>query len=148
MRPAVAVLVTFTVLAACAPKDEAPAAGDAAVQAPAAPTVADFAGNWQVQAVVGTDTVPSTMASGADGSWTLTFAGRPPVALTVSMSGDSLVSQSAEYDSMLRKDTKVTVRTAAVKTAEGTLAGTMMATYKSTAGEEMAHGTITGTKMP
>jgi len=148
MRAAVTALVTLTLVAACAPKDDAPAAGDAAVQAPAAATVADFAGTWQVQAVIGADTVPSTMARGADGTWTLTFAGRPPVPLTVSMSGDSLVSQSAEYESVLRKGTMVTVRTAAVKTGEGAMAGSMMATYKSATGEEMAHGTITGTKMP
>jgi glucose/arabinose dehydrogenase len=148
MRAAVAALVSLTLLTACAPKDEAPAADDAAVQAPAAPTVADFAGTWQIQAVIGTDTVPSTMTIAADGSSTLTLEGRPPVALTVSISGDSVVTQSAEYESVLRRGTMVTVRTAAVKSGDNMMTGNMMATYKSATGEEMAHGTVTGTKQP
>lgn len=146
---AAALVLSFALLTACAPKDEAPAADQAAVQAPAAPTVADFAGNYQVTAIIGTDTVPSTMALTADGAGsTISLPGRPNVALTLSMSGDSLVSQSAEYESVLRKGTMVTTRTAVAKAADGSLAGTVTATYKATGGEQVATGSITGTKTP
>lgn len=144
-----ALALSFALLAACAPKDDAPAAGDPAVQAPAAPTIADFAGNYAVTAIIGTDTVPSTMMLTADGAGsTMSLEGRPNIAVTVSMSGDSLVTQSAEYESVLRAGTMVTVRTAAVRGADGGLTGSMVATYKAAGGETVANGTITGSKTP
>lgn len=145
----VAVVLSFTLLTACAPKDEAPAAEDAAVQAPAAPTIADFAGNYAVTAIIGTDTVPSTMMLTADGTGsTMSLEGRPNIALTVSMSGDSLVTQSAEYESVLQAGTMVSVRTAAVRGADGGMTGNMVATYKATGGDTVANGTITATRTP
>ena len=151
MRPA-ALVLSFALLTACAPKDEAPAAGDAAVQTPAAPTaatIADFAGNYQVTAILGKDTVPSTMMVTADGvGSTLSLTGRPNIALMLSMSGDSLVAQSAEYESVLRKGTMVSNRTAVAKAADGSLAGTVSATYKVRGGDQVVNGTIRATKMP
>ena len=145
----VALVLSLAALTACAPKDEAPAADQAAVQAPAAPTIADLAGNYNVTAILGTDTVPSTMTLTADGAGsTMTLTGRPAVPLTVSMSGDSLVTQSAEYESVLRAGTMVSVRTAAVRAADGTLSGHIVATYKAASGETTANGTMTGTKTP
>lgn len=145
----VALVLSLALLPACAPKDEAPAADQAAVQAPAAPTMADFAGNYSVSAIIGTDTVPSTMMLTADGAGsTMSLEGRANIPLTVSMSGDSVVTQSGEYESVLRKGTMVTVRTAAVRGADGAITGNMVATYKAAGGETMANGTITGTKTP
>ena len=66
-------------------------------------------------------------------TWTMTLAGRPAVALTASIVGDSLVTQSAEYESILRKGTMVTVRTSGVKSGE-MLTGSMVATYKAAGG--------------
>jgi hypothetical protein len=145
----VALALSLALLTACAPKDDAPAADDAAVQAPAAPTIADFAGNYAVTAIIGTDTVPSTMMLTADGAGsTMSLPGRPDVPITVSMSGDSLVTQSAEYESVLQAGTMVTVRTAAVRGADGGMTGNMVATYKAPGGDTVANGSITASRTP
>ena len=141
---AIAFLLTAALLTACAAKEEeAPAPAP-----PAAPTLADFAGTWTVKSVLeGTpDTVTSTMTGTADpASWTLTLEGRPNVALTVSLVGDSLVGQSAEYESILRKGVMVSVRTAGVL-SNGALVGNVVATYKTPTGEQVVRGTSTSTK--
>jgi hypothetical protein len=139
---AVATLLTVALLSACAPKEEAPP------PPPAAPTVADFAGTWNLSSVLeGTpDTVKSTLTGSADGStWTLSLEGRPNVPVTASIVGDSLVGQSAEYESVLRAGVMVTVRTATVM-SNGSLVGNLVATYKTPTGEQVVKGTMTGTK--
>lgn len=143
---AIALLLTAAVLTACAAKEEeAPAPAP-----PAAPTIADFAGTWNVKSVLeGTpDTVPSTLTGTADAaSWTMSLEGRPSVPVTVSIVGDSLVSQSAEYESVLRKGVMVMVRTASVL-SNGALVGNLVATYKTPSGEQVVRGTTTGAKAP
>lgn len=149
MRFAVALLAVAAV-AACAPK-EAEVASDSTgpAAAAAAPMVADFAGTWNTKSVLeGTpDTVASTMTGTADGAWTMSLEGRPNIALTVSISGDSLVAQSAEYESILRKGVMVTVRTAGVRSGD-TMTGKLVATYKTPTGEQIVNGTFTSTKAP
>jgi hypothetical protein len=138
----VAVLLIVALLSACAPKEEAPP------PPPAAPTVADFAGTWNMAVVLegNPDTVPSTLTGSADGStWTMSLEGRPSIPVTVSMVGDSLVGMSAEYESILRAGVMVTVRTASVM-SNGALVGTVVATYKTPTGEQVVNGTLTGTK--
>ncbi|MFN0100043.1 MAG: hypothetical protein ACKVS7_15335 [Gemmatimonadaceae bacterium] len=137
-----ATLLAALLFVACAGTKEAE------MPAAAAPTLADFAGEWNVSTMVqGTpDAVASTMSGTADaGSWTMTLPDRPAMAITVSMSGDSLVAQTPEYESVLRKGVMVSVRTASVM-KDGALVGSMMATYRSPAGEEKVPGTFTGTK--
>jgi hypothetical protein len=142
MRAFAAAFLTVALLTACAPKEESappPAAG---------PTLADFAGTWNVASVLeGTpDTVKSTMTGTADAaSWTMSLEGRPNVPVTVSVVGDSLIGQSAEYESVLRPGVMVTVRTASVL-SNGALAGNLVATYKTPTGEQVVKGTMTGTK--
>ena len=141
-----AVFFLFTVAPppACATrKEKAPAPAP-----PAAPTLADFAGTWNTKSVLegNPDTVTSTMTGTADpASWTMTLEGRPNIALTVSVVGDSLVGQTAEYESILRKGVMVTVRTASVM-SNGTLTGNLVATYKTPTGEQVVRGTSTSTK--
>ena len=141
---AIAFLFTAALLTACAAKEEeAPAPAP-----PAAPTVADFAGTWNVKSVLeGTpDTVSSTITGTADpASWTMSLEGRPNIALTVSIVGDSLVIQSAEYESILRKGVMVSVRTANVM-SNGSLLGNLVATYKAPTGDTVVRGTSVGTK--
>lgn len=149
-------LAAVVSLAACGPKNEAKSDSTAAMApaamapAPAAPTLADFAGTWNMMSTVtGTEKpVPSTMMISADGSAsTMTLKGRPPIAVTSSMAGDSLIGQTAEYESVLRPGVKVTVRTASVL-KDGMLVGNMVATYKTPKGEEKVAGTTTGTRVP
>lgn len=135
-------LLAIALLAACTPKEEPPP------PPPAAPTIADFAGTWNVKSVLeGTpDTVTSTLTGTADpASWTMTLEGRPNVALTISMSGDSLVAQTAEYESILRKGVMVTVRIASVL-SDGMMVGNLVATYKTPTGEQVVKGTTMGMK--
>ncbi len=147
-------LVTLALLAACgtakdAPMDSAAAMAPAPAMA-APPTLADFAGTWQmVSTLTGAEKpVSSVMTGSADGStWTMKLEGRPDVPVQASIVGDSLVGQSAEYESVLRKGVKVTVRTASVL-KDGMLMGNMVATYKTPKGEEVVTGTVTGTRAP
>lgn len=136
-----AALLTATLLVACAPKEDAPP------PPPPGPTLADFAGTWNVASVLegSPDTVKSTMTGSADGTWSMSLEGRPNVPVTASIVGDSLVGQSAEYESVLRPGVMVTVRTASVL-KDGMLMGVLVATYKTPTGEQVVNGTMTGTK--
>ncbi|HSA56576.1 MAG TPA: hypothetical protein VLE53_12785 [Gemmatimonadaceae bacterium] len=143
MRPAAAVLALAFVMA-CAGQEEEPP------PPPAGPTLADFAGTWQVKSVLeGTpDTVQSTMTGGAySDAWTMSLEGRPNIPLTVSVVGDSLIGQSAEYESVLRQGVMVSVRTASVVSG-GMLTGNLVATYKTQSGEQVVNGTMTATRTP
>src|SRR4051812_46976985 len=105
-------VVAAAAVAACAKSDKpadtsAPAAA-VATNTPAAIKLSDVAGSWNV---VGRDAnTDSTLATyvlkaTADtAGWTITFPNRPPVAMHVlSVGGDSIVTQSASYESVLRK---------------------------------------------
>ena len=63
------------------------------------------------------------------------------------MSGDSLIAQSAEYESVLQKGVMVTVRTAGVRSGD-MMTGNLVATYKKPTGDQMVNGTFTSTKAP
>ena len=147
MRTA-ALAATLMLLVACAKKEEAPAPA-APPPPPPAPTVADFAGTWNSETTIAGATAPvkTTLIINADGTGTMTAEKRPPVALTLSMSGDSLIAVSAEYESLVRKGTKVTIRTANVRTGS-TLTGTVLATYKLAKGDTTVAGSMTATKAP
>ena len=147
MRLAV-VLLVLSAAVACAPKEEA-TPDSAAAAAPAAPSVADFAGSWNLATVLEgvPDTVKSTVNVMADGSCNLVLEGRPNVSCTTSMSGDSLVVQTVEYESILRKGVMTSVRTAAVMMGP-MMHGNLVSTYKMPNGEQMVAGTFTGTRAP
>lgn len=138
-------------IAACGGSKEAPA--DSVAAAPemaAAPTLASFAGTWQLSATLAgvEKPVSSTLTSTPDGaSWTISLEGRPNVPITASIAGDSLVAVTAEYESVLRKGVMVVTRTASVL-KDGALVGNMMATYKTPKGDEVVAGTISGTRAP
>lgn len=145
MRLAPAMLIAVAI-AACSPAEQ-PVVEEAL---PAAPTLADFAGTWQNSATLTGVEAPvlSTMTGTEAGTdWTMTLEGRDPVPLQVSIVGDSLITQTGEYESILRPGVMVTVRTAGV-IHDGMLMGNMVATYKTAAGEEQVTGTIQGTRVP
>jgi hypothetical protein len=132
-------------LAACGAAEQPP---EDAAMAPAA-SLSDFAGTWQSDAMVeGTDEpVRSTMTGSADGTdWTMTFDGRTAVPLTVSMAGDSLITESAEYESVLRPGVMVRVRTAGVL-QDGVIVGPMTAYYRTAEGEQQVPGTVRSTRV-
>jgi hypothetical protein len=145
MRTA-AIAASLIFIAACAPKEK-PAEAPAPPPPPPAPTVADYAGTWNtVTNMTGAAApVETQLVGGADGTWTMMAKGRDPIPLTVSLSGDSLIAVSAEYESLIRKGVKVTIRTASVRTGD-TMNGNVVATYKAKKGDEVVTGTMTSTK--
>lgn len=134
-------MLAFAVLTACgAPKEAAPP------PPPPGPTLADFAGTWENTSTLTGVAAPvtSTITGTADATgWTLSLQGRASIPLQVSVVGDSLIAQSAEYESILRKGVMVTTRTAAVL-KDGMLVGTLMADYKTATGVEKVAGTLEG----
>ena len=154
----VLVAVTF---AACgrgdAPADSATATSAAAADTAAAVAVSPVAalrGRWNVRAVPesGTDTVPTNyvLDAGEDSTnWTITFANRPgAVRLRVIASGgDSVVTQSDEYESARRKGVRVT--TTAVMRAQGDrVTGHTIARYKTTGPDSVLRLRSEGTRAP
>ncbi len=151
-RTARALLVVVTLTACAGAKDAtkdttAAVVPAAAMATPAVKTPADFAGTWQMTANLtgGAKPVPGTLVGTPDGKFTLSLEGRPNIAETTSMSGDSLVNMSAEYESVLRKGVMVTVRTATVMSGNSMM-GNIVATYKSPKGQEVVPGTFNGTR--
>jgi hypothetical protein len=138
-------LLVLALAAACTPAEEP--APEAAM--PAAPTLADFAGTWNntVTLTGVADPVPSTMTGTADGVWMMTLEGRDSIPVTASMSGDSLIAETAEYESILRPGVMVSVRTASVL-HDNMLMGNVIATYKTDGVTETVTGTMTGTRPP
>lgn len=140
-----ATLLTIAVIAACggaeesAPADEMPAAE--------APTMAAFAGTWELTATLeGTpDPVPVGVTGTAAGDFTMTLPDREPMAVQVSMSGDSLVMMVPEYESVIRDGVMVSTRSAVVVEGDRMM-GTLTATYRTAEGEEVVPGTITGSR--
>ena len=143
-----AVLAASLLFLACAPKEKAPEPA-APPPPPPAPTVADFAGTWNATtSMTGTEKpVEAQMVVNADGTGPLNAPGRDPIPLTLSMSGDSLVAVSAEYESLIRKGVKVVARFATHRGGDE-LHGTVVATYKTTKGDEVVNGTLTAKKAP
>jgi hypothetical protein len=90
--------------------------------------------------------VPSTMSGSAAGDdWTMSLPGRANIPVQVQMKGDSLIGQSAEYESILRPGVMVEVRTASVL-RDGGLVGNVVSTYRTSNGDEPVRGTMRGTR--
>jgi cytochrome bd-type quinol oxidase subunit 1 len=85
-----------------------------AAQTPAAAIkLADVAGVWDSKSMVGPNdsVVVATVltATATDSGWTMTLAGREPVAVRViAMGGDSIVTEAGPYPSILRAGLTVT----------------------------------------
>lgn len=144
----IAAVVAAVLLTACGNGEQS--APEAAATAEAEPaSLADFAGAWQYEVtLVGVEEpVPVTVTGSAEGDdWTMDLEGRPGIPLLVSVAGDSLISQSAEYESVLRPGVTASVRTASVL-RDGGLVGNALVTYRTAAGEELVPGTVRGTRI-
>ena len=143
---AIPLLITAALLAACSPAKKE----EAAAPPPPPPPYATYAGNWSTSAMItGTkDPVPTTMMITADGMGsTMSLKDRPNVPITVSMSGDSLVVTSAEYESVLRKGVMVSTRVASVMEGD-MMKGNVEATYTTPKGPEVVKGTSESKRAP
>lgn len=121
--------------AACAGAEKTEADSAAAATptvAPAALDLASLAGKWtQVAMAEGSDSVlvTSELNAGADASsWTITLPGRPPQPVRVTVSGDSVMTETGPYESVLRKGVQVTT-SGVSRLVDGKLVGTTIARY-------------------
>lgn len=152
MRARAVAASCLILFAACGTPDAEPAAepgAEAAEPGMASLSVADFAGTWEnTTRLEGVDEpVQSTMTGSASGDdWTMSLEGRDNIPLEVSIVGDSLIGQSAEYESILRPGVMVNVRTASVLHGD-MLMGNMVATYRTPEGEQRVAGTIEGRRV-
>lgn len=142
---ATATLLTLLLLSACGGGEEAAPADDMA-DTPEAPamSMADFAGTWNATSMLeGTaDPVSSALEVSADGSeWRMILEGRDPVPVTVTMQGDSIITVTDSYESILREGVMVTVRTASVLQGGDRMVGVMTATYTTDEGVTVVTGT-------
>ena len=134
--------------------DSATAAPPAAVSTPPAPaalTLADVAGTWNVRAVPDSgDTTATTyvLTAAADSSgWSMKYSNGLVVKPHVMASGDSIVLSAGPYASVRRKGLQVT--TEGVLRKEGDkLVGRSTAHYKTTKPDSVLHLRIEGTKAP
>jgi hypothetical protein len=154
----IAVCLGAAVLAGCAKKDNAAvdtstmAAVSTVTTAPAPVNLADVAGKWNVRAVPasGPDTTPTNSvinATSTTSGWTITFAGRPPVPMRVTVDGDSIMTEAGPYQSVRRKGTQVTTD-GVMRVEGGNLVGRTTAHFKVKTPDSVLVLTTTGTRAP
>jgi hypothetical protein len=134
------------VLAGCS--SEAPPADP-----PAPPTLnaADLAGTWTFQtrgetsdSVLVTYTVTATGT--ADG-WMITLPGRDPMPMVVTIAGDSIMTRTGPYESVLRQGVQVTTD-GVLRLMDGKLVGTSNAHYASAGADSLVRLRMEGTRNP
>ena len=115
----IAICVCAAVLAGCAKKDDAAVdttaddVRDHDAPTPTPVNLADVAGKWNMRAVptTGTDTTPTNSvitATATTSGWTITFPGRQPIPMRVTVDGDSIMTEAGPYPSARRKGVQVT----------------------------------------
>lgn len=128
----------------------APAEKPAEQPPPPAPiNLADIAGEWAFGA---RDAVTDStllfykiMATADTSGWMIELPGRKPMPMKVMASGDSLMTDVGPYESVLRKGVQVSSHSV-LRFADGRLAGMVMSTYKTAAGDSVARFNTDGTK--
>ena len=120
-------------LLACSGGDKAPATDSAAAAPPAATLkLADLAGKWtQVVSPEGSDSALVTSelnASAVGSSWTITLPGRAAMPIQITTSGDSIMTSTGPYESVLMKGVQVTTNGVA-RLVDGKMVGITVAHY-------------------
>jgi hypothetical protein len=142
--------LSAAVLAGCS-KPEAPPAEPPAP--PPAPTLnlADLAGTWNMRTMPeGSDSTLLTYTmtlTGTTEGWTINFQGRDPLPMTATVSGDSVITTVAPYESMLRKGVQVST-SSVVRLVGGRLVGTTIARYSTTGADSVVRLRMEGTRAP
>jgi hypothetical protein len=146
------------VLVGCQKPKEQPAADTTAMStpeaapapaAPAAISLADVAGKWTMRTMPengDTTLVTYELVAKSDSSgWVLNLPKRKPVPLKVTASGDSLITESGPYESVLRKGVKVTTNSV-LRLKDGKLVGTTVAHYATSGPDTVRMLRTEGTK--
>lgn len=145
-------VVGVALLAGCAKPETPPAAEPPAPPpAPAVINLADVAGTWTIRTMpeVGDSTlVTYTMtATAADTGWMIMLPNRKPMALTIMVMGDSVMTSVGPYESVLRKGVKVSTQ-GTLHLKDGKLVGTTVAHYVTTKADSMVRLRTEGTRNP
>jgi hypothetical protein len=148
-----AVCFCVAVLTGCAKKDDAAvdtmASDTAATFAPASINLADVAGRWNVRAVPATgDTTPTNSvitATANTSGWTITFPGRAPVPMRITVDGDSIMSEAGPYPSVRRKGVQV-ITNSVMRLQGGNLVGRTTAHFQTKAADSVLVLNTTGTR--
>lgn len=145
------------VLVGCAKADDQPGtetaagAGETPMSAGTI-ALADVAGKWNVRGtpedsdstIVTYELVATPEASG----WVINFPNRAPIDVrVVSVAGDSIVTESGPYESVLRKGVQVTTRVVS-RLQDGKLVGTTVARYATTGADSVLRIRFEGTRTP
>jgi hypothetical protein len=145
-------------VAGCKPADK-PAdmpAADAppaeAAPAPAGISLADVAGTWKVHSTVeGNEKVTvnyDMVATGDRSGWSIKFPDREPIPVrVVAVEGDSIVTESGPFESVLRKGVQVNSRVV-IRLQDGKLVGTTTARYQVSGPDTLARLKFEGTRAP
>jgi hypothetical protein len=138
-------------LIGCAKTETPPAEPPAPPPAPPAINLADLAGTWTV--VVkgeGSDstlvTYPMT-ATASETGWMVTLPNRPPMALQVTASGDSIMTSLGPFESVLRKGVQVTTQ-GVLRLQDGKLVGPTVAHYKTAVADSVTRLRTEATRTP
>ena len=154
MRTAALFASAALVFAACsrgeeAAKTDSSAAAPAAAPAPATLSLADLTGKWsqETRAETGDSVlVRSEVNATADpAGWTITLPGRPPMPMKVTASGDSLISSTGPYESVLRKGVQVMTESVS-RMQDGKLVGITTAHYKTAGADSVVRLRTTMTR--
>jgi hypothetical protein len=153
MRRLILVL-SLSTLVACA-KKEAPAPPPpeppAAPPAPAPISLGAVAGTWNFKTMPADNDsvlVSYTLVATADTSgWTVTLPKRKPMALQITVSGDSVMAAGPQYESVLRKGVKVSTNST-LHLVGDKLVGTTIAHYTVTGPDSVRSLRIEGTRAP
>ena len=143
---------TATLLACASPADrrvDSAAAREPAAKSPLA--LADLAGRWKVRAnnYRGDSlTVYELNATGDTTGWTITFPNRPPLPLQIiAVAGDSIVTETGPYPSVLRSTVSVRSLRAVNRLEGDQIVGSFTARYETTAPDSVLHGVHVGQRM-
>jgi hypothetical protein len=147
----IALLVVGCGKAADKPADsmaEAPAAEAAAAPA----TIADVAGTWKIRSTVegnaGTAITYDMVTTADQSGWSIKFPDREPIPVrVVAVDGDSIVSESGPFESVLRKGVQVNTRVVS-RLQDGKLVGRTTARYQVSGADTVAHLNFEGTRVP
>lgn len=145
------------VLVGCAKADDQPgtetaaAAGEMPMSAGTI-SLADVAGKWNVRGMLensdSTIVTYELVATPSTSGWVTNFPNRAPIEVrVVSVAGDSIVTESGPFESVLRKGVQVSTHVVA-RLQDGKLVGTTVARYETTGADSIARLRIVGTRAP
>lgn len=148
----IALLVVGCGGAAEKPEDTTVGEAPAMDAAPAAVSLADVAGTWNVRATVEGDESKAVtydmVATPDESGWSIKFPDRDPIPVRiVAVEGDSIVSEAGPFESVLRKGVQVNTQVVS-RLQDGKLVGVTTARYDVKGADSVTRLNFEGTRAP